>query len=448
MMFWAVALVWAGLTTMAWAGSVGGGGTSTVNTTSTTTSNTTSTTSDSHTTTQPVKYTTSRETRTNTRTDATRTNKEMTMEFVDITVNYLTGWYIDSTGACVGTYGSFHAYDIGEHWVWVCDGGYGQVWTEINVAYERTTTTGRTAAYSQSRELTLDWTGDLWPTWGPTTTETTHQDVIELTSKSLSEVTKSTTTSDPAVSYSTSNSSQAVRIGDFTLGTTAVVNTNRDTATNVNTNTHTETTVQPTSNTNTITTITTVSHYDVVHMHNVQYTTYESLFISPIVLDLSGTGVLDASGGNWLPHNGIKGSRMAMFDIHANEMDVPMEWVGPNAGLLCQPKADGSIDGNCLFGTSDGYANGFEKLRVRDTNGDGVLTGAELNGLLVWVDENGNGKAERSELRTLASLGVTSLSTRHNNFKSTFAMKGKNQTMWDWWPTALNTRLTKVSDLR
>jgi len=132
-----------------------------------------------------------------------------------------------------------------------------------------------------------------------------------------------------------------------------------------------------------------------------------------------------------------------MFDIHANEMEIPMEWVGPKAGLLVEPKADGSVDGSCLFGTSDGYVNGFEKLQVRDRNGDGVITGAELNGLMVWVYANGNGKADPSELRTLPSLAITALSIKHKNFKSTFTMNGKSQTMWDWWPTALDTRLMK-----
>jgi hypothetical protein len=169
------------------------------------------------------------------------------------------------------------------------------------------------------------------------------------------------------------------------------------------------------------------------------------VIISPIVLDLSHTGKIDASGGNWLPHRGLQGKRLTMFDFDGNGMDLLMEWVGPNAGLLVEPKADGTVDGTCLFGVTGGYESGYEKLSVRDKNNDRVLEGKELDGLYVWVDSNMNGKVDKGELHSLAELHITQLDLRERNYQSTFTMNGKQETMWDWWPNALNVRKIKVA---
>jgi len=126
---------------------------------------------------------------------------------------------------------------------------------------------------------------------------------------------------------------------------------------------------------------------------------------APSCFDLSGTGTHGCFRWRLASHKGIRGNRLAAFDMDANSVPIVMEWVGPKAGLLVEPRPDGTVDGNCLFGTTGGYENGFEKLALRDSNRDGVLTGAELKALRVWIDENGNGKAEPGELRSLESLG-------------------------------------------
>jgi hypothetical protein len=174
------------------------------------------------------------------------------------------------------------------------------------------------------------------------------------------------------------------------------------------------------------------------------YSVNSTCWVSPIVLDLSHTGKLDASEGNWLPHTGIKGNKVLMFDINGNGLKMMMEWVGPNAGLLIEPKANGTVDGSCLFGTAGGFNNGYQKLGLRDKNNDGQLTGAELTGLLVWQDKNQNGTIENGELKNLADLKITQLSLKQNKFKSSFVMNGKTETMWDWWPTALDVRKVAV----
>lgn len=172
-------------------------------------------------------------------------------------------------------------------------------------------------------------------------------------------------------------------------------------------------------------------------------------YVSPIVLDMKGTGRLQASGGNWLPHPGkLQRDRVIAFDFNANGFEVLMEWVGPDDGLLVEPKADGTVDGSCLFGTTGGYLNGYEKLSVRDANGDRKLNGHELDGLCVWQDRNGNGRVDDHELTSVRGLGITEINLNHSNFQSTFVINGASRAMWDWWPSALDVRKVRVADLK
>lgn len=226
------------------------------------------------------------------------------------------------------------------------------------------------------------------------------------------------TTASLSQQVTTSTDVQSITIGDFILGTNTVVNTNTNTNTNYNDNYQ-----RLTGN----------GQYDVYQVNS-------SCWVSPIVLDLSHTGRLDASEGSWLPHKGLKGKRLAMFNIRGYGANMLVEWVGPQMGLLVEPKADGTVDGSCLFGDQGGFDNGFQKLSVRDRNGDGVLSGDELKGLKVWTDLNGNARCDKGELRTLAELGITMLDLRHNNLRASFVMNGKREAMWDWWPTALDVR--------
>jgi len=173
-----------------------------------------------------------------------------------------------------------------------------------------------------------------------------------------------------------------------------------------------------------------------------------SKYVSPIVLDLSGSGQLEASGGKWLPHpRTFDRTHAVAFDFYNNGFPIIMEWVGPHEGLLVEPKADGTVDGSSLFGTQGGWSNGYEKLSLRDTNHDGMLSGDELKGLAVWVDANSDGKVDAGELKSLDELGITELNLRHVGFRSSFTMNGKKQTMWDWWPSAMEVKKRHMGDI-
>jgi hypothetical protein len=186
---------------------------------------------------------------------------------------------------------------------------------------------------------------------------------------------------------------------------------------------------------------TSVDHEGYAEVH--YFERNSTLVVSPLVLDLDNDGKLLASGGKWLPHPmcSRQETRFAFFDFHGNGFPVETEWVGANDGLLVVPKADGSIDGTCLFGTSTGFDNGYQQLGAdRDANGDDRIAGNELNGLMVWADKNGNAAADKGELTSVQDLGITAISLKHNKMVSAFEMKGKTYKMWDWWPSGYELR--------
>ena len=166
--------------------------------------------------------------------------------------------------------------------------------------------------------------------------------------------------------------------------------------------------------------------------------------VSPLVLDMTGNGVIQASNGQHMPGHPVVNKNVILSDFYGDGFEVAMEWVGPQDGLLVAPKADGSVDMSCLFGTAGGYENGYEKLSLYDTNRDNKVSGEELNGLSVWQDANTNGIADAGEVKTVQELGISEISlTADNQFVSSFTMNGNTNKMWDWWPNALE--LIKVA---
>ena len=163
------------------------------------------------------------------------------------------------------------------------------------------------------------------------------------------------------------------------------------------------------------------------------------IVVSPLVLDITGNGKLQASNGQNMPGHDVVTTGNIIGDFFGDGFEVAMEWVGPQDGLLVAPKADGSVDMNCIFGTAGGYENGYEKLSLYDQNGDMKVSGDELNSLSIWQDANSNGIAEANEVKTVKSLGITSINLNFNkdNYVSSFERNGNTYKMWDWWPNAV-----------
>jgi hypothetical protein len=184
----------------------------------------------------------------------------------------------------------------------------------------------------------------------------------------------------------------------------------------------------------------TTEKQDVYQNQSVVYTANLTVNVTPIVLDLDGDGKIQASNGQYLPHKGDFSKNTVLFDFYGNGFPVAMEWVGTNDGLLCRPEADGTVKGTNLFGSANGYQNGYDELISIDKNNDGQLTGEELNGLMVWQDENHNGVADKGELKSLESLGITSIGTANHNLSGTYTRNGKSMKTFDWHPSVRQLR--------
>lgn len=174
---------------------------------------------------------------------------------------------------------------------------------------------------------------------------------------------------------------------------------------------------------------------------------------SPVMLDLDGDGKLGTTGVSTAKER-VDGQigKTVDFDLDGDGVKDRIEWSdGKGDGFLVDDRdggataaaaGNGEIDGRRLFGDEGGkYANGYEKLRKFDTDGDGVLKGDELKGLKMWVD-NGDARVGGGELRSLADLGITQISvgmhTVRNDrgedlMRSTFVQNGATKTSEDVW---------------
>ena len=99
---------------------------------------------------------------------------------------------------------------------------------------------------------------------------------------------------------------------------------------------------------------------------------------------------------------------------------LPREWtwITPKAGWLVYDGADrGTIAsalqlfGNVTFWLF--WSNGYEPMRALDDNGDGELSGDELQHISIWHDGNADGIADRAEVKPVSSYGIVALSHQH-----------------------------------
>ncbi|MEM9219128.1 MAG: SdrD B-like domain-containing protein, partial [Cyanobacteria bacterium P01_F01_bin.150] len=131
-----------------------------------------------------------------------------------------------------------------------------------------------------------------------------------------------------------------------------------------------------------------------------------SWWISPITFDLNGDGIQTRS-----IDQGVK------FDLLNTGEAVNTGWISGNDGFLAiDNNGDGVIsDRSELFG--GGVGDGFAKLASFDSNGDALVNeaDAQFGALKLWQDANENGVTDQGELVSLASVGITDLSTDYTN---------------------------------
>jgi hypothetical protein len=102
------------------------------------------------------------------------------------------------------------------------------------------------------------------------------------------------------------------------------------------------------------------------------------------------------------------------FDLDGSGRTQSWHWVRSNTAILAwDATGSGNItSGRQLFGSVSWWIffdNGYEALDALDDNRDGELAGEELNGIVGWLDRNGNGASEPGETTPIKQLGVRAI---------------------------------------
>jgi hypothetical protein len=105
------------------------------------------------------------------------------------------------------------------------------------------------------------------------------------------------------------------------------------------------------------------------------------------------------------------------FDADGSGLKEPWSWITPNAAwLVHDPNRTGKIDSALqMFGGVTFWLfweTGYDAMAALDDNGDGKLSGTELDGLALWHDDNGNGVCDAGEVKPLSEYGIAALSCK------------------------------------
>jgi hypothetical protein len=143
-------------------------------------------------------------------------------------------------------------------------------------------------------------------------------------------------------------------------------------------------------------------------------------------------------------------NRTARFDLAGDGVVRRWPWPSSDAGFLVWSPEGGKpiASGRQLFGARTWWIfwrDGFEPLRMLDDDGDGRLSGAELDGIGVWRDRDGNGVCDAGEVESAAAFGVawiavTATRTEDGvpaNDRGIGLADGSTRPTYDWTPRSI-----------
>lgn len=133
------------------------------------------------------------------------------------------------------------------------------------------------------------------------------------------------------------------------------------------------------------------------------------------------------------------------FDYSGQGTPFRAGWVRPNAGwLVWDPKGRQKVtSGFQLFGSVtwvSSWNNGFLALGSLDDDGDGHLSGSELDGLSLWQDLNGDGVSDAGEVKPVTAFDIVSLDYGHERVTDDYwtsrsgvtFRSGETRPTYDW----------------
>jgi hypothetical protein len=159
--------------------------------------------------------------------------------------------------------------------------------------------------------------------------------------------------------------------------------------------------------------------------------------VTPIVFSFQPAAHLDAM---------LDKERTVDFDLRGyGPLGEQWTWVRPELGLLVwdplkcgEVKSARQLFGNYTFQIF--RQNGYDAMAALDDNRDGVLSGAELEGMSVWFDRDADGRSTAAEVTPLPELGVQAIAVKATTQDGAHPMNPRGLLMkdgrvlptWDW----------------
>ncbi|MFM9863601.1 MAG: hypothetical protein ACKVRO_08340 [Micropepsaceae bacterium] len=134
-----------------------------------------------------------------------------------------------------------------------------------------------------------------------------------------------------------------------------------------------------------------------------------AMYVTPILVPLKRDVSFDALVDRTSP---------VSFDFSGQGRAMRAGWLTADAAWLVWDPKDKRVvtSGFQLFGSVTwvaSWGNGYQALGALDDDGDGRVAGAELEGLSLWHDVNGDGVCDDGEVRAVSAHGIVSLAYGH-----------------------------------